>query len=93
MNESNNEVSTDLAPQGLSRRTMIAATAWTVPAVIVATSTPAMAASPGVVSFTGVACKHAGRSECALEFRVPLRRSWSKNPTTDVVHGDHQRAS
>jgi hypothetical protein len=63
MNESSNEVSTEsAAKRGLSRRTMIAATAWTVPAVIVATSTPAMAASPGVVSFSGTACKHPGNS-------------------------------
>jgi hypothetical protein len=64
MDESAGEKPTELAAKrGLSRRTMIAATAWTVPAVIAATSTPAMAASPGVVSFTGEACKHPGNSQ------------------------------
>ena len=85
MNESNNEVSTDLASQGLSRRTMIAATAWTVPAVIAATSTPAMAASPGVVSFTGVACKHPGGSQSPFnkDYHFVLN---IKNTTAVDVH-------
>jgi hypothetical protein len=46
--------------KGVSRRTVVAGTAWAVPAVIVATATPAFAALSGPVTFTGVACKDPG---------------------------------
>ena len=46
--------------KGISRRTVVAGTAWAVPAVIVATATPAFAALSGPVTFTGVACKDPG---------------------------------
>lgn len=64
MNESADQGSTKpVQRRGMSRRTMIAATAWSVPAIVVVASTPAMAATPGVVSFAGVGCKHPGGSQ------------------------------
>ena len=57
---SKSEQPTPKPKSGISRRTVVAGTAWAVPAVIVATATPAFAALSGPVTFTGVACKDAG---------------------------------
>jgi len=52
------------APRGPSRRTIVAAAAWSVPVIAVASAAPAMAASPGVITFDpGQACKHPGQSQ------------------------------
>jgi hypothetical protein len=49
--------------RGMSRRTVLAGAAWSVPVIAVATAAPAMAASPPViVDFDGLACKHPGAS-------------------------------
>src|SRR5262245_32612177 len=45
-----------------SRRTVVKGAAWAVPAVVVAGAAPAMAASPGFLTFTGRACKLPGNS-------------------------------
>lgn len=45
-----------------TRRTVVKGAAWAVPAVVVANATPALAASPGVVSLTGLNCKLPGSS-------------------------------
>ncbi|MEO5746847.1 MAG: hypothetical protein ABIQ61_02695 [Ornithinibacter sp.] len=50
------------APQGLTRRTVAKGAAWAVPVIAVVTPTHAMAASNGVVSFTGKNCKLPGSS-------------------------------
>ncbi|GLI27198.1 hypothetical protein ARHIZOSPH14_14400 [Agromyces rhizosphaerae] len=49
-------------PKGISRRTVTKAMAWSVPAVAVAASVPAYAASPGIITLDGRACKLPGRS-------------------------------
>lgn len=52
------------ARTGPSRRTVVAAAAWSVPVIAVASAAPAMAASPGVITFDpGQACKHPGQSQ------------------------------
>ena len=45
---------------GISRRTVAKAAAWSVPAIALAVSTPAYAASPGIVDLTGDGCKLPG---------------------------------
>jgi hypothetical protein len=46
---------------GISRRTVVVGTAWAVPAIVVASAAPALAAS-GPVVLTGVACKDPGEA-------------------------------
>jgi hypothetical protein len=48
---------------GISRRTVAKAAAWSVPVVALAVSTPAYAASPGIVTLTGGGCKLPGNSQ------------------------------
>ncbi len=43
-----------------SRRRFLAATAWTVPVIMVATAAPAAAASNQVIQFTSAPCRHPG---------------------------------
>lgn len=50
----------DSLKSGVSRRTVVAGAAWTVPAIVVASAAPAMAATPVVTIGVGVACKHPG---------------------------------
>ena len=47
---------------GISRRTVAKAAAWSVPAIALAVSTPAYAASPGFIDVTGDGCKLPGRA-------------------------------
>jgi hypothetical protein len=54
--------STQGAPKNVSRRRVVAGAAWSVPAVMVASAAPAVAASPGFLSFTGEACKLPGNA-------------------------------
>lgn len=54
--------STQGAPKNISRRRVVAGAAWSVPAVMVASAAPAVAASPGFLTFTGEACKLPGNS-------------------------------
>jgi hypothetical protein len=50
--------------QGVSRRTVVKGTAWAVPAVVVASAAPAMAASPCVtISFGPNSCKQPGEGQ------------------------------
>lgn len=49
-------------PSGVSRRTVVKGAAWAVPAIAVASSVPAMAASPGTITLTGEGCKLPGAS-------------------------------
>ena len=51
----------------ISRRRVVAGAAWAVPAVVVASSAPAMAASPGFLTFTGDACKLPGNSQSVFK--------------------------
>ena len=47
---------------GISRRTVAKAAAWSVPAIALAVSTPAYAASPGFLTVTGDGCKLPGNA-------------------------------
>ncbi|UIP59989.1 hypothetical protein [Agromyces marinus] len=47
---------------GISRRTVAKAAAWSVPVVALAVSTPAYAASPGVLTLDGGGCKLPGNA-------------------------------
>lgn len=50
--------------QGISRRTVVKGTAWAVPAVVVATAAPAMAASPCLtIDFGPNSCKQPGQGQ------------------------------
>ncbi|HET8988850.1 MAG TPA: hypothetical protein VFN43_10095 [Humibacillus sp.] len=50
----------DSLKNGVSRRTLVAGTVWTVPAIVAASAAPVMAASPIVTIGVGLACKHPG---------------------------------
>jgi hypothetical protein len=54
--------STQGAPKNISRRRVVAGAAWSVPAVMVASAAPAVAASKGPLEFTGGACKLPGNA-------------------------------
>lgn len=53
----------DSLKNGVSRRTVVAGTAWAVPAIVVAGAAPAMAATPIVTIGVGLACKHPGNGD------------------------------
>jgi hypothetical protein len=69
--------------QGISRRTVVAGTAWAVPAIVVASAAPAMAAS-GPVVLSGTACKGPGQSgnfAFAYYFQVTLTNNTNSSQT------------
>ena len=73
----------ETSKQGISRRTVVAGTAWAVPAIVVASAAPAMAAS-GPVVLSGVACKGPGQSgefEFAYYFQVTLTNNTASSQT------------
>jgi hypothetical protein len=53
----------DTVKSGISRRTVVKGAAWSVPAIVVATAAPAMAATPIVTIGVGLACKHPGAGD------------------------------
>jgi hypothetical protein len=59
--------STQGASNNVSRRRVVAGAAWSVPAVMVASAAPAVAASPGFLTFTGEACKLPGNATDTLK--------------------------
>ena len=61
--------------QGISRRTVVKGTAWAVPAVVVATAAPAMAAGASqclTASFGGNSCKQPGVGQNAKGYRLVI---------------------
>lgn len=59
--------------QGVSRRTVVKGTAWAVPAVVVATAAPAMAASPCVTAdFDSTSCKQPGTGQNNFGFKLKI---------------------
>ncbi len=56
---------------GISRRTVVAGTAWAVPAIVVASAAPAMAAS-GPVVLTGRACKGPGNGANTKDYYLEV---------------------
>lgn len=59
----NEDQTTGQLPSKISRRTLAAGAAWSVPVIAVASAAPAYAVSGSVISFTGTACKHPGGSQ------------------------------
>jgi hypothetical protein len=53
----------DIVKSSVSRRTIVKGAAWSVPAIVVATAAPAMAATPIVTIGVGLACKHPGNGD------------------------------
>jgi hypothetical protein len=68
--------------RGISRRTVVAGTAWAVPAIVVASAAPAMAAS-GPVVLTGRACKDpgSGQGDKSYYFEVTLTNTTNATAT------------
>ena len=76
------------APKNISRRRVVAGAAWSVPAVMVASAAPAMAASQGPLSFTGNACKLPGNANDIFKgyvFELTAFNATGPNPTTAVT--------
>lgn len=77
-----------LGRRGMSRRAMIAATAWSVPAIVIATSAPAMAASPGLVIISS-GCKHPGNSQNPFfkeyHFVLTIKNTTGANVTVTIT--------
>lgn len=77
------------AKPGISRRTIVAGTAWAVPAIVVASAAPAFALS-GPVTFTGRACKSPGGNSRYL-FEISITNSNNfpiiLHPVSLVVNG------
>ena len=69
---------------GISRRTVVKGTAWAVPAVVVASAAPAMAASPCLTaSFGGNSCKQPGLGQNADGYA--LRICFTNNCASTVT--------
>ena len=70
------------AKNGISRRTVVVGTAWAVPAIVVASAAPALAAS-GPVVLTGRACKDpgAGQGNKSYYFEVTLTNTTNSTAT------------
>ena len=82
---------------GISRRTVVKGTAWAVPAVVVATAAPAMAASPCLTaSFGGNSCKQPGEGGNNKGYRLQIcfKNSCASDQTILVtrVQGDQGNA-
>jgi hypothetical protein len=61
--------------QGISRRTVVKGTAWAVPAVVVATAAPAMAAGASqciTASFDASSCKQPGTGQNNFGFKLKI---------------------
>jgi hypothetical protein len=74
---------------GISRRTVAKAAAWSVPAIALAVSTPAYAASPdGVITLTGDGCKLPGNATATYKgyaFEALLSNTTAADVTVAVT--------
>lgn len=73
---------------GISRRTVAKAAAWSVPAIALAVSTPAYAASPGIITVTGAGCKLPGASQDVFKgyaFRATISNTTNAAITITIV--------
>ena len=80
--------STAGAPNNISRRRVVAGAAWSVPAVMVASAAPAVAASPGPLEFTGGACKLPGNATDTFKgyvFELTATNTTGPLPTTGIT--------
>lgn len=65
--------STQGAPNKISRRRVVAGAAWSVPAVMVASAAPAMAASKCLTAtFGGESCKYPGSGQNAKGYKLQI---------------------
>lgn len=70
----------------VSRRRVVIGTAWTVPAISVASAAPAFAASPGVVTAVGSACKNsAGGNDKTYQFDIEFTNTYNCRTTVTVT--------
>jgi hypothetical protein len=77
----------DSLKNGVSRRTVVAGTAWAVPAIVVASAAPAMAATPIVTIGVGLACKHPGNGD-TKHYHFELTVTNNGGSTTTVTIND-----
>jgi len=80
--------STTGAPKSISRRRVVAGAAWSVPAVMVASAAPAVAASKGPIEFTGRACKLPGQSSSIFKgyvFELEVDNVLGRDPYDSVT--------
>lgn len=73
---------------GISRRTVAKAAAWSVPAIALAVSTPAYAASPGIITVSGAGCKLPGASQDVFKgyaFRATISNTTNAPITITIV--------
>ncbi len=74
---------------GISRRTVAKAAAWSVPAIALAVSTPAYAASPGFLTVTGDGCKLPGNATDVYK-GYAFEGSITNDSPADVTIADHR---
>jgi hypothetical protein len=77
----------DSLKNGVSRRTVVAGTAWAVPVIVVAGAAPAMAATPIVTIGVGLACKHPGNGD-TKHYHFELTVTNNGGATTTVTISD-----
>lgn len=78
-------------PSGVSRRTVVKGAAWAVPAIAVASSVPAMAASGDVFQITGVtvACKFSDLKHYHLEVTIENTGNVADTIESIVITGEN----
>ena len=69
---------------GISRRTVAKGMAWSVPAIALAVSTPAYAASPGIITLTGDGCKLPGASQGDVFKGYAFRATLTNTTNADI---------
>ncbi|EWT03686.1 hypothetical protein N865_08985 [Intrasporangium oryzae NRRL B-24470] len=74
----------DSLKNGVSRRTVVAGAAWTVPAIVVASAAPAMAATPIVTIGVGLACKHPGNPK-HYHFNLTVKNNGGTTTTVTIT--------
>lgn len=72
-------------PGGISRRTVAKGVAWAVPAVLVAGTVPAYAASPQLSGIIGSACKYPGNSTANCDKSFRIGSTWTNSGTTTLT--------
>lgn len=76
----------DSLKSGVSRRTVVAGAAWTVPAIVVASAAPAMAATPIVTIGAGIACKHPGNGDTKhYHFNLIIKNNGGSTTTVTIT--------
>jgi hypothetical protein len=77
----------DAKHSGVSRRSVVAGTAWAVPAIVVASAAPAMAATPIVTIGSGIACKHPGNGDTKhYHFNLEVTNNGGSTTTVTITN-------